>query len=110
MIFEVPVDHFPVQRARLQRPQPLILPQISIVQSRAELSANVVSSPSVQRSQFTFFAVTRQPAADIPIRRISPPRTAPRPAVPILQSLGVPKIFSEARRFLSAAVLSPQLA
>ncbi|CAJ0591859.1 unnamed protein product [Cylicocyclus nassatus] len=58
MLFEVPVDHFPVQCvAATERPHRPILhlriPQLSLIQ-RQEVSAAVAPSPSVLRSQFNF--------------------------------------------------------
>ncbi|KAK6754480.1 hypothetical protein RB195_013467 [Necator americanus] len=77
MLFEVPVDHFPMKQRpdqRPQRPSLLRIPQISVIQ-RQEVSAAVeVLSPSVQRSQFTFSIVrfdncNRTHVADIPKQR-----------------------------------------
>ncbi|KAK5983837.1 hypothetical protein GCK32_002195 [Trichostrongylus colubriformis] len=112
MIFEVPVDHFP-QCIRPQRPPALILPQISILRSQAELTANVVSSPLVRRSEFKFNADPRRLSADIllPNRTKSMPCLAERrTSTPVLKSLEVPRIFSNALQILSTAVSLPQLA
>ncbi|EPB71128.1 hypothetical protein ANCCEY_09789 [Ancylostoma ceylanicum] len=91
MLFEVPVDHFPVQRAAPERPQrPFLLriPQISLIQ-RQEVSAAVEPlSPSVRRSQFMFPKApvasssseesSRTVVADIPVERKASRRSPAR--------------------------------
>ncbi|KAK6754479.1 hypothetical protein RB195_013466 [Necator americanus] len=78
MLFEVPVDHFPVQQRAApecqQRSNLLRISHISVIQ-RQEVSAAVeVFSPSVRRSQFTFPIVrfdncNRTHVADVPKQR-----------------------------------------
>ncbi|RCN33455.1 hypothetical protein ANCCAN_20717 [Ancylostoma caninum] len=121
MLFEVPVDHFPVQRVAPERPQrPVLLriPQISIIQ-RQEVSAAVEPlSPSVRRSQFIFPKApvasssdsSRTVVAAIPVER----KPSLTPALQPQQrqrsrSFQTPQLMKFPFRLLSAAISLPHL-
>ncbi|WKY09692.1 hypothetical protein Q1695_002221 [Nippostrongylus brasiliensis] len=116
MIFEVPVDHFPVQRTRPQRPPTIVLPQLSVLQNRDEISAATLLSPSVNRSQFTFSAVPRrlssaESTSSCTVSRASSmPSLAHRSSVPTLPVIAIAKIISNPLRLLSNAFSTPHLA
>ncbi|KHJ75768.1 hypothetical protein OESDEN_24616 [Oesophagostomum dentatum] len=131
MLFEVPVDHFPVQRAeRPHRPQILLrIPQISLIQ-RQEVSAAVEpKSPSVCRSQFNFCSastsstprVTRKAISEslsVPVegRRYSCPSVRPQNSRPSTQPSTPSRLFQRSplheqfRRLFSSALSLQQLA
>ncbi|EYC11964.1 hypothetical protein Y032_0049g1876 [Ancylostoma ceylanicum] len=123
MLFEVPVDHFPVQRAAPERPQrPFLLriPQISLIQ-RQEVSAAVEPlSPSVRRSQFMFPKApvasssseesSRTVVADIPVERKASrrsPAVQPQQLRQNSRTFQTPQLMKFPFRLLSAAILQP---
>ncbi|VDO65857.1 unnamed protein product [Heligmosomoides polygyrus] len=112
MIFEVPVDHFPVQRTmRPLRPPALLLTQISALQGSQEVSEAVVLSPSVRRSQFTFGSLPLHLSTGASMgRAVSMPSLARRTPTPVSPAQSMLKLLSLPLRFLSTAVSLPHIA
>ncbi|RCN36969.1 hypothetical protein ANCCAN_17150 [Ancylostoma caninum] len=121
MLFEVPVDHFPVQRVAPERPQrPILLriPQISIIQ-RQEVSAAVEPlSPSVRRSQFMFPKAPVASSSDSSRTVVAAISVERKPSLsPALQpqqrqrsrSFQTPQLMQLPFRLLSAAISLPHL-
>ncbi|KAL6741475.1 hypothetical protein Aduo_014726 [Ancylostoma duodenale] len=122
MLFEVPVDHFPVQRVAPERPQrPVLLriPQISIIQQQEVTAAVGPLSPSVRRSQFMFPKApvatssdsSRKVIAAIPVERKPSLRLAlqPQQQRQRSRSFQTPQLMKFPFRLLSAAISMPHL-